>query len=111
MSAAWDIELQESRDRRSSGFAAPSGSAAFSVLDLFSGIGGFALATEWAGGRTIAFCEIAEYQSNVLAARWPDVPNLKDAANDVGVWLRANDKVSYHADNAGGAHGKATNDK
>lgn len=78
MSAAQDIELQDARDRRSSGFAAPSGSAAFSVLDLFSGIGGFALATEWAGGRTMAFCEIAEYQSKVLAARWPDVPNLKD---------------------------------
>lgn len=51
---------------------------AFSVLDLFSGIGGFALATEWAGGRTMAFCEIAEYQSQVLAARWPKVPNYKD---------------------------------
>lgn len=25
--------------------------------------------------------------------------------------LRPNDKVSYHADNAGGAHGKDTNDK
>ena len=49
--------------------------ARFQVLDLFSGIGGFALATEWAGGRTMAFCEIAEYQSRVLAARWPDVPN------------------------------------
>lgn len=27
------------------------------------------------------------------------------------VTRRANDKVSYHADNAGGAHGKDTNDK
>lgn len=50
----------------------------FSVLDLFSGIGGFALATEWAGGRTMAFAEVAEYQSQVLAARWPEIPNLKD---------------------------------
>jgi len=25
--------------------------------------------------------------------------------------LQANDKVSYHADNAGGAHGKDKNDK
>jgi DNA (cytosine-5)-methyltransferase 1 len=48
------------------------------VLDLFSGIGGFALATEWAGGRTMAFCELAEFPSKVLAARWPDVPNLRD---------------------------------
>ena len=52
--------------------------ALFSVLDLFSGIGGFALATEWAGGRTMAFAEVAEYQSKVLAARWPEIPNLKD---------------------------------
>lgn len=50
----------------------------FQVLDLFSGIGGFALATEWAGGRTMAFCEIAEYQSRVLKARWPEIQNLKD---------------------------------
>lgn len=50
----------------------------FSVLDLFSGIGGFALATEWAGGRTLAFCEIANYPSQVLKARWPEIPNYKD---------------------------------
>jgi site-specific DNA-cytosine methylase len=52
--------------------------ASFTTLDLFSGIGGFALATEWAGGRTIAFAEKAEYPSRVLAARWPDIPNLGD---------------------------------
>ena len=52
--------------------------ALFSVLDLFSGIGGFALATKWAGGRTLAFAEVAYYPANVLATRWPDVPNLGD---------------------------------
>lgn len=64
---------------------APPGSGAarccpgqFQVLDLFSGIGGFALATEWAGGRTMAFCELAEYPSRILKARWPEIPNLKD---------------------------------
>lgn len=60
------------------GFHAASCSASFTVLDLFSGIGGFALATEWAGGRTIAFAEVAEYQSQILKARWPDVPNVGD---------------------------------
>ena len=50
----------------------------FTVLDLFSGIGGFALATEWAGGRTIAFAEVADYQSKILSSRWPNVPNLGD---------------------------------
>jgi DNA (cytosine-5)-methyltransferase 1 len=36
-------------------------------LDLFSGIGGFALAAQWAGFRTIAFCEIDKYCQKVLA--------------------------------------------
>jgi len=62
---------------RSDGMAIPSTSL-FSVLDLFSGIGGFALATKWAGGRTLAFAEVADYPASVLAARWPNVPNLGD---------------------------------
>ena len=33
-----------------------------------------------------------------------------DEWRDVRAYL-SNDKVSYHADNAGGAHGKDTNDK
>jgi len=36
-------------------------------LDLFSGIGGFALAARWAGFRTIGFCEIDPYCRKVLA--------------------------------------------
>jgi DNA (cytosine-5)-methyltransferase 1 len=36
-------------------------------LDLFSGIGGFALAARWAGFRTIGFCEIDKYCQKVLA--------------------------------------------
>jgi len=52
--------------------------ARFTVLDLFSGIGGFALATEWAGGETVAFCENAAYPSEILQAHWPDVPNYGD---------------------------------
>jgi|SRR5215469_1068324 len=36
-------------------------------LDLFSGIGGFALAAQWAGFRTIGFCEIEKYCQKVLA--------------------------------------------
>lgn len=60
------------------GESCAQGRASFSVLDLFSGIGGFALATAWAGGRTMAFAEIAEYPSRVLAARFPEIPNLGD---------------------------------
>jgi DNA (cytosine-5)-methyltransferase 1 len=36
-------------------------------LDLFSGIGGFALAAQWAGFKTIGFCEIDEYCQKILA--------------------------------------------
>ncbi len=35
-------------------------------LDLFSGIGGFALAAKWAGFTTIGFCEIDAYAQKVL---------------------------------------------
>jgi DNA (cytosine-5)-methyltransferase 1 len=49
------------------------------VLDIFSGIGGFALGLEAAGGfSTIAFCEIEEYPCQVLAKHWPDVPIYND---------------------------------
>jgi DNA (cytosine-5)-methyltransferase 1 len=48
------------------------------VLDLFSGIGGFALAFEAAGFETVAFAEIEPYPCKVLAQHWPAVPNLGD---------------------------------
>jgi DNA (cytosine-5)-methyltransferase 1 len=35
-------------------------------LDLFSGIGGFALAAQWAGFRTIGFCEIDKYCQKII---------------------------------------------
>lgn len=50
-------------------------------LDLFSGIGGFALAARRCGLRTIAFAEINEYATKVLKRHWPDVPNLGDVRN------------------------------
>ena len=43
-------------------------------LDLFSGIGGFALAARWAGIQTVGFCEIEEYPRKVLAKNLPGVP-------------------------------------
>lgn len=42
-------------------------------LDLFSGIGGFALAARWAGLETVQFVEIEPYAQKVLAKHWPNV--------------------------------------
>jgi DNA (cytosine-5)-methyltransferase 1 len=47
-------------------------------LDLFSGIGGFALAARWMGWQTVAFCEIEPYPQAVLRKHWPDVPIFDD---------------------------------
>lgn len=47
-------------------------------LDLFSGIGGFALAAEWAGFQTIGFVEIDKYCQKVLRKHWSDVPIVED---------------------------------
>ena len=47
------------------------------VLDLFSGIGGFALGLGPAF-KTVAFCEYAPFPRRVLAAHWPEVPILTD---------------------------------
>jgi len=44
------------------------------VLDLFSGIGGFALGLERAGMETVAFCEIDPFCRQVLKKHWPDIP-------------------------------------
>ncbi len=50
-------------------------------LDLFSGIGGFALAAQRTGWKTIGFAETDEYASKVLRKHWPNVPNHGDVRN------------------------------
>lgn len=63
-------------------FAPVTGSASGRThLDLFSGIGGFALAASWAGWTTIGFAEIDDYASKVLKRHWPEVPNYGDVRN------------------------------
>jgi DNA (cytosine-5)-methyltransferase 1 len=47
-------------------------------VDLFSGIGGFALAANWAGFETVVFCEKDKYCQKVLKKHWPDVPIIED---------------------------------
>jgi DNA (cytosine-5)-methyltransferase 1 len=59
-------------------------------VDLFSGIGGFALAVRWAGVQTIAFAEIDDYASKVLAKNFPGVMNYGDIRNipdGLSAWL------------------------
>ena len=49
------------------------------VLDLFSGIGGFSLGLESAGPfRTVAFCEQDKFCRTVLRKHWPNVPIYDD---------------------------------
>ena len=47
-------------------------------IDLFSGIGGFALAANAAGYDTQVFCEQDDYCTRVLNRHWPDVPVIRD---------------------------------
>jgi DNA (cytosine-5)-methyltransferase 1 len=47
-------------------------------LDLFSGIGGFALAARWANIETVAFCEIDSFCQKVLAKNFQNVPIHND---------------------------------
>jgi len=49
-------------------------------LDLFSGIGGFALAASrvWPNHEIVGFCEKDEYCQKVLAKHWPGVPIHED---------------------------------
>lgn len=47
-------------------------------LDLFSGIGGFALAARAVGWRTVGFVEIDPRCHAVLRKHWPDVPIIDD---------------------------------
>lgn len=61
-------------------------------IDLFSGIGGFALACRWAGVETIAFCEKDKWACQVLGRHWPSTPIHDDirtfpADRYKGAWL------------------------
>jgi len=47
-------------------------------LDLFSGIGGFSLACEWAEIETIGFVENDAYCQKVLRKHWPQIPIVED---------------------------------
>ncbi|MDF9767650.1 DNA cytosine methyltransferase [Bacillus velezensis] len=47
-------------------------------IELFAGIGGIALAAEWAGVETVAFCEREPFCQEVLNKNFPGVPIFDD---------------------------------
>jgi DNA (cytosine-5)-methyltransferase 1 len=47
-------------------------------IELFAGIGGIALAAEWADIETVAFCEREPFCQKVLKKHWPKVPIFDD---------------------------------
>jgi DNA (cytosine-5)-methyltransferase 1 len=65
------------------------------VLDLFSGIGGFALGLEATGGfRTVAFCECEPAARRVLARHWPEVRRYHDVRHLTAARLAADGIVA-----------------
>lgn len=61
------------------------------ALSLFSGIGGLDLAAEWAGFKTVAFCERDKFCQKVLAKHWPEVKIYDDVRTLDGSELPAID--------------------
>ena len=47
-------------------------------ISLFSGIGGFDLASEWMGWKNIVSCEINEFGNKVLEHYWPNAYHHRD---------------------------------
>ena len=84
MQAANNIQNQNSGSPPAFG-AAPLLDVRRTHLDLFSGIGGFAIAAQAAGYKTIGFSEINPYACKILKRHWPDVPNYGDIRNVKGV--------------------------
>ena len=83
-------------------------------LDLFSGIGGFALAAGWAGFKTIGFCDNEPYAQAVLKKHWPNVPihgDIKalDGTEYRGVTLLTGGFPCQPFSNAGKRRGKDDN--
>ena len=50
-------------------------------IDLFSGIGGFALAARWMGWDTVQFCEKEPFAREVLHKNFPNIPISTDIFN------------------------------
>lgn len=80
-----------------------------SAVDIFSGIGGFALACEWAAVETIAFAEINSDASRIINKRFPGRPNYGDVRNvpALSAWLLTGGVPCQPASSAGKRLGAA----
>jgi len=59
-------------------------------IDLFSGIGGFALAARWTGFETVVFCEKDEFCQKALKKYWSEVPIIPEIRDFDGTkWREA----------------------
>ena len=65
-----------------------NGRVSLKHFDLFSGIGGFALAAKWSGFQTIGFCETNKFCRQILAKRWPEVPIYGDIRKLTGEQIK-----------------------
>jgi len=63
-------------------------------IDLFSGVGGFALASNAAGFESRVFCESDPYCCKVLKRHWPDVPIIPDIRDFDGTRWRGADLLT-----------------
>ena len=84
------------------------------VLDLFSGIGGFALGLERTGGfRTVAFCESSRFKQRILKKHWPSVEYHEDIRTLDGEMYAGIDLICggfpcKQTSNAAAVHGRRT---
>ena len=83
-------------------------------VDLFSGIGGFALAAKACGVQTVSFCEIDRRCRDFLDKAWPgveindDIKTFKGEKHH-GIWLLSAGVPCQPASRAGEQRGKADN--
>ena len=67
-------------------------------ISLFSGIGGFDLAAEWAGWTNVASCEIADFGNKVLQYYWPQAYHHRDIHTLTGQILNDEIQQRFGAD-------------
>jgi DNA (cytosine-5)-methyltransferase 1 len=67
-------------------------------ISLFSGIGGFDLAAEWAGWTNVASCEINDFGSKVLEYYWPKAYHHRDIHTLTGQILNDEIQQRFGAD-------------